>query len=301
MWFKNLTLFRAIGADRLDGPALQEALAAAVVRPCGKLEPMTMGWISPYDPDDERMVHTVGKCHLLRFARRERVLPPAVVRERVAERAAAFRDKTGRRPTRRQQVNLRDEVMMELLPQAFVKPAYVDCCLDAEAGWFAVNAAGGKRSEEVATGLRYAVDGLQLQAIDAANRIRTVMSGWLEAGRCADDFALGEECDLRDDRDAGSTVRCRKQDLEAPEIGLHLKAGKRAVKLGLIWADRLAFSLGEDFTLARLKPLDLLLEQMEAVPDGDGVAALDAEFALMTLELRALIEALVKALELPIE
>ena len=193
MWFKNLTLFRIVQWPKLGAEDLQARLGEHAIRPCGNHEPMTLGWSSPYGIEDERMVHSVGSCHLLRFTVRERVLPPAVVKEKVAERSAAFEAKTGKRPGRRQQVTLRDEVMMELLPQAFVKPAYTDCYVDVDGGWFVVNTASAKRAEEISTALRHALEGVKLQAIDASNKIKTMLTHWLEHAEAGGDFALGED------------------------------------------------------------------------------------------------------------
>ena len=301
MWFKNLQLFRLDHWPAPGDAALADALTAHALKPCGKLEPASQGWVSPYGRGDERLAHTANGCHLLRYGLQERVLPGAVVRDKVTERMEAFRERTGNRPTRRQQVSLRDEVMVELLPQAFVKPAHTDCYIDPKGGWLVVDAGSAKRAEDVATLLRQSVDGTRLQALDVSNKVKTMLTLWLDAGRCGDEFDFGDECDLRDDRDEGATVRCRKQDLETAEVRQHLAAGKQVIKLGLVWAERLRFALGEDFSLARLRPEEIMIEQMEALPDDDDLAAMDAEFVMMTLEFRALLEALIKALELKIE
>jgi len=253
--FKNLRLYRLVDWPRLSDESLAEALAAQALQPCGRLEAASLGWISPYGRGDERMVHTAHGCHLLRYGSQERVLPPAVIKEALAERSEAFRERTGSRPSRRQQVALKDEVMMELLPQAFVKPGHTDCYIDPEAGWLVVDAGSSKRGEDVAALLRQTFDGLRLKAVDADQRIRTHLTHWLAEARCPGDLEFGDECDLRDDADARAMVRCRHQDLETAEVRQHLNAGKKAIKLGLIWADRLSFTVAEDGVLTGILPL----------------------------------------------
>ena len=298
-FFRNLRLYRLEGWRKLDDEALQEHLEAQRLNPCGKLEEATAGWASPYGRGDERLAHTANNCHLLRYGVQERVLPPAVIKEAIAERAEAYQERTGSRPNRRTLVTLKDEVMMSLLPQAFVKPGHVDAYLDPDAGWLVVDAASAKRGEDVAALLRQTFEGLKLKTIDADTRIRTHLTHWLSEARCPGELDFGDECDLRDDADAGATVRCRHQDLEAAEIRQHLQAGKRAVKLGLSWAGRLSFSLAEDFGVSRLKPEDMLVDSIEDLPDAeDEIMRLDAAFVLMALEVRALLEKLVEVLEL---
>lgn len=298
-FFRNLRVFRVGDWPRPDDAALAEALTAHALRPCGRLETATLGWASPYGRGDERLVHTANGCHLLRFGSQERVLPPAVVQEALAERSEAFRERMGQRPSRRQQVALKDEVMMELLPQAFVKPAYTEAYVDPTAGWLVVDSASAKRGEDVAALLRQTFEGVRVKPIDADQRIRTHLTHWLATARCPQELAFGDECDLRDDADARATVRCRHQDLEAAEVRQHLEAGKQVVKLGLSWAGRLRFALGEDFAIARLKAEDLLTDQFEGLPDeDDGIQRLDALFVLLVLEVRALLERLTEALDL---
>lgn len=297
-FFRNLRVFRIVDWPAPDDAALAEQLEAHALKPCGRLEASSVGWASPYGRADERLAHTANGCHLLRLGINERVLPAAVIKEAVADRIAAFRERTGNRPNRRQQVTLRDEVMMELLPQAFVKPAQTDAYIDPAAGWLVVDSASAKRAEEVASLLRQSVDGVRLSVIDATNRIQTHLTHWLSTGQCPEEFAFGDECDLRDDDDARSTVKCRHQDLETQEVRQHVDAGKRVVKLGLVWNERIALSVSEEFALSRVRPEEILSEQFEDLPSEDEIQRMDAEFVFMALEFRALLGALSKVLEL---
>jgi len=85
--------------------------------------------------------------------------------------------------------------------------------------------------------------------------------------------------------------RCRHQDLRAAEIGEHLRAGKRAQRLGLSWQERIGFVLCDDLALLRLKTLDQHAGEADTVDD-DPLAELDARFALTTGDLGALLERL---------
>ena len=82
-------------------------------------------------------------------------------------------------------------------------------------------------------------------------------------------------------------IRASGHDLGTEEILNHLRAGKQVVKLALDWDERLRFVLAEDLSLKRLKVGDALLDE---IADGEDPAArLDAEFAIMALQLRELI------------
>jgi recombination associated protein RdgC len=103
-------------------------------------------------------------------------------------------------------------------------------------------------------------------------------------------LVLGDECELRDPAETGAVVRCRRQDLETDEVREHLKSGKQVFQLGLVFADRIGFVLGEDLTLRKLRFLDQVQDELGESDHESAVAELDAQFALMTLELEQLLQ-----------
>ena len=116
------------------------------------------------------------------------------------------------------------------------------------------------------------------------------MTGWLVHRNLPDDFALGEECELREPGDEGGVVRCRGVDLLSEEVETHLHAGKQVARLSLSWEERLSLVLAEDLCLRRLKFADELMKENEDIPEADNAARLDADFALMSDALSSLQE-----------
>ncbi len=295
--FRNLRAYRITRHESLSGTTLHEQLDAARLRPCGRLEPTSAGWVSPYGPERAELVHSVGDCHLLRYGIEEKVMPAAVVRAAVAERVSAVRQRTGRPPGQREKLRLKDEVLMDLLPRAFVKPRAIDACLDLGAGWLVVDSASARRADDVATALRMHVDRFELAAPDLRNRICTHLTQWLRAGNCPGELELNDECDLRSERDAAATVRCRRQDLHSPQIRQHLAAGMQVFRLGLRWGERFTFTLNEEFAVGKLRPGAYLASQLADLGGQSDLEQLDAEFALGSLEYRALLDELAQRLE----
>lgn len=295
--FKNLRIYRISRLAPASAESLSEQLEPGRLRPCGRLEASSAGWVSPYGPDRQELVHSLGDCHLLRYGLEEKVMPPAVVRAALAERIAEARQRTGRPPGRRDKLRFKDEVLMDLLPRAFVKPRAIDAYLDFDAGWLVVDSGTVRQADEVATALRMNLTGLELVAPDLRNRICTHLSQWLRTGRCPGELELGDECDLRSERDATATIRCRRQDLQSREIRRHLDAGMQVFRLGLRWGERLNFTLTEELALTKLKAGAYLAAQLADLATDTEVAQLDAEFALASLEYRTLIDELARILE----
>ena len=162
--FRNLRAYRITHIAAPTPEALADQLEPGRLRPCGRLEPVSAGWSSPYGRGRDELVHTVGNCHLLRYGLQEKVLPSAVVRAALADREQESRERTGQPPGRRETLRLRDEVLMDLLPRAFVKPRVVDVCLDLESGWLVIDSTSARQADEIATSLRLNLEGLQLSA-----------------------------------------------------------------------------------------------------------------------------------------
>ena len=296
--FKNLTVLH-LEAAPVAADTLADQLAAGVLSPCGKLQQASAGWVSPYGAHSDVLAHWVGRCCLIRYGVEEKVLPTAVVRASLDERVREAAQRTGHPPGRREKLRLKDEVLMDLLPRAFVKPRGVDAYMDLEAGWLVIDTTSARLVEDLVTQLRMNVSGLRVVAPDIDQRACRLLTQWLSGGQLPQGFALGDECDLRDERDVSATIRCRRQDLDQPEIRKHLDRGMQAFKLGLTWNERLSFTLTDQFTMSRMQPMDFVVSQLNDVQTESPMEELDAQFALYSLEFRALLEQLAELLGWP--
>ncbi len=294
MWFKNLRLYRLTEPFTTSAEALDAALAGHAFRPCGGLEPVSIGWEAPLGPEASALVHAAGGRLMVCARREEKVLPPAVVRERLEERVAEIQAREGYPPGRRAKAALRDELIQDLLPRAFARSVRIYAYIDPGQGWVVVDSATARRAEELLSLLRESLGSLPVRPITPRESQSAVMTAWLLGQADPGPFQPQDECELRDPSSEGAVARCRRQDLDAEEIRAHLQAGKQVQRLSVSWGDRLSCRLDEDLAVKRLRFSDMLLE--EAAESGDDAAArFDADFALMTLELKRFIPSLLEA------
>jgi len=285
MFFRNLTLFRfpETVAGSLDN--LENDLDPHRLRPCGPLELATRGFVSPYGRNDEALVHRQEGFALVSVGSEERLLPSVVVNEALSEKITAIQDKEARRVGGKERQRLKDEVLTDLMPRAFVRPSRRAAYLDVGQGWFVVDTASRKAAEDAVSELREALGRFPATPMAPEESPRHLMTSWLVDGELPPGLALGEECELRDPAEAGAIVRCRRQDLESEEMREHLKAGKQVFQLGLVFDDRMSFVLGEDLVIRKFRFLDVVLDQLGEESAESARAELDASFALMVLEL----------------
>jgi recombination associated protein RdgC len=296
--FKNVRFFRLEGPLELDAATLEAQLAARLFRPCGPLETTTLGWCPPIEVDRAALVHGVNRCLLVSARRQERLLPSAVVAEALDERVAEIEGAEVRSVGRAERRRLREHILAEMLPRAFLRSRRVYAYLDTDAGWLVVDAASDKTAEEIVSLLRQTLGSLPAKPPRPSRPIAQLLTAWVQGGDLPRGFALGQDCELRDPDDSQSVVRCRGQDLSGDEIQAHLRAGKQVVKLALERDERLSFLLHDDLSLKRLRLADVLSEQALDADQEDQAARLDAEFALIALELRGLLEQLQGIFEL---
>ncbi|MFP4077251.1 MAG: recombination-associated protein RdgC [Halochromatium sp.] len=295
--FKNAKVYRLQVPFTLDQMALHAQLGERRFRPCGPVETATMGWTAPLGPKAELLVHTVGKVHLLAMRRQERLLPGSVVTEAVAERVAEIEQAEMREVARRERTQLREELLAEMLPKAFTRSRLVRAYIDAAEGWVVIDAGSDKAAEELLALLRETLGSFPVKPLEPQVIAAERLSNWILSGKTAAGIDLEDSCVLQDADDARSTVRCRGQDLSSPEIRNHLDTGKRAVSVGINWKDRLSLLLSEDLSLKRLRFADEVTNELDTGDADDEGATLDAELALLSLELRALLSSLCEEFE----
>lgn len=298
MFFKNLTLFRFPTALKPSLDALEDRLADCPLKPVGPLEFASRGFVAPLGRDAPALGHRTGDCLWIALGGQERLLPPAVVQQAVAEKAAQIEAREGRKLGGRARQRLKDEALHELLPRAFVRPLRTDAYLDLEHALIAVDTASRKAAEAVVSEVRHALGSFPALPLNAEVAPRTVLTGWLAGERLPKGLALGEECELRDGAERGAVIKCQRQELDAAEIAQHLSAGKQVSRLALVLDGHLSFVLGEDLVVRKLKFLDGAVEQLENTERDSLHAELDARFALMSGELKRLYALLQAAFKL---
>ncbi len=292
MFFRNLSLFRFPESVSKSLDTLEKDLDKQRLRECGPLELATRGFVSPFGRDSEELMHQFGAYTLVSIGAEERLLPSVVVNEELSARLAKITEKEARRIGAKERKRLKEQVISEFLPRAFIRPSRLSAYLDAEKGWFVIDSASRKAAEDAVSQVRDALGRFPATPVAPEESPRGLMTDWLTGGKLPKGLVLGDECELRDPAEAGAVVRCRRQDLESDEVREHLKSGKQVFQLGLAYDERVSFVLGEDLTVRKLRFMDVVLDEMGEDTAESARAELTASFALMTLEFKNLFERL---------
>ena len=312
MWFKNLRIYRFTQDFIMDKETLNAGMNTNLFSPCGSQEASRLGWVSALTPKqtpiddlladkiDIDLVFEQNGYWLITAKKQDKVLPASVINEAVEEKVAEISEAEGRPVRRKERQDLKDDVLMTLLPRAFTRSSFQSAYINQKEGYIVVNAASANKAEELLTLLRESLGSLPVIPIVSKQLPFQMMTSWVSEaasdGNSHENFSLGDECELSDPKETGSVIRCKHQDLASNEINSHLQAGMIISKLGLNWLNGIEFILDDQLAIKRLRFADNIQEKADSYEAQDSDEQFAIEFSVMTLELSSFIKHLIDAL-----
>ena len=285
MWFKNIIVYRLTGEFSHDEQTLEEKLQAHEFSPCSSQEQSRYGWIAPSHSAPDRLVNSVHGFHMIAAQKEEKILPPAVIKQQLDQKVSAPEKEQARKVYRKERDQLKEEIILDLLPRAFSRFQQTYALIAPQQGWLIVDASSHKRAEELLTHLRGSLGSLPVALPDVKQSPSAVMSHWLEKDQTQPSgLTILDEAELRDNLVEGGVIRIKGQELQDEEFVAHLEAGKRVVKLAVEWEEQLRFMLQEDLSIKRIKLTDQMKEKLDQESDEDQQAQFDADMVQMGLE-----------------
>jgi recombination associated protein RdgC len=290
--FKNLIVYRIAAGWSVSATQMQESLEKARFVECGATQPISRGWVEPRGVAHAPLAEVVAGQVLLKLVTEQKVLPGTVVKRRVDEMAAQIEKTTGRKPGKKQKKELKEDAVLELLPQAFTKQAAINVWLDAEHMLLLVDASSPARADDVVTLLVQSFEGLSISHVNTVESAAVAMTRWLATGEPPQGFTVDRECELKSADEMKSVVRYARHPLDTDEVRRYVAEGKLPTKLALTWQGRVSFLLTDTMQIKKIAFLDGVFEGSKPGKD----EAFDADAAIATGELRKLIPDLLDAL-----
>ena len=293
MWFRNLQVYRCPAPFNISATSLEEQLGRHGFRGIAGYETQAQGWASPRD--DGGLVHTVHGQTLISLCSEKKLLPTSVIKDVTKVKAMEAEDRQGYKPGRKQLRELKQQVTDDLLPRAFNVRRHTGIWIDPVKGWLVIDAGSTGKAEEVVRLLHKSVDDFAFQRLDTATSPGAAMTAWLANNDVPRGFSIDQETELQSPVEEKATVRFVRHALDPKEVQRHIATGKQCTRLALTWSDRVSFVLTESLVLKRIAPVAVIRQGENAQAQNDD-ERFDADFVLMTGELRGLITDLVEAL-----
>lgn len=96
MWFKNLQVYRFTRPFDLTSEQLESQLESLTFTPCGSQDMSRFGWTPPLGKFGRALTHSADGQLLICARKEEKIIPPAVIKEGLAEKIEAIEFEQGR-------------------------------------------------------------------------------------------------------------------------------------------------------------------------------------------------------------
>jgi len=253
MWFKNLKIYKLKELLKFDQEAIEKSLNSFIFSPCGSLDLEKSGFVSPLGKLSDALLNVVNGQYIVCVRFEKKLLPMTVVREQVAEKIEEYTAEHGRSPKGKEKSEIKDSVLLNLIPKAFATHSDVFAWIDNINGYVMVDTSSDKKAENVLALIRKALGTLPVVPLDVKESVTTVVTDWLLKNNVPTRFELGTQINLISTRDENKTVAAKSSDLLEDDIIQHLRGDKIVSKLSLIFDNEFSFMLDEQLNIKRIK------------------------------------------------
>jgi recombination associated protein RdgC len=289
--FKNVMIYRLPADWSASLQQVEQALDKRRFVECGATQLQSVGWVAPRGVAHGLLAEAIDGQWILKLMIEKKVLPGAVVKRALEQRVQQIELETGRKPGKKQSRDIKDELMLDLLPKAFTKQETVLVWIDKAKHLLITNAGSQAKADVAMTALVEALPGFAPALLQTAASASASMAQWLSSGEAPAGFSIDRDCELKAADESKATVRYARHLLDIDEVRSHISAGKQPTKLAMSWNDRVSFLLTDAAQLKRISFLDVVFEGVAHKDD-----AFDADAAIATGELRRLLPELIDAL-----
>ncbi|MDY0046022.1 MAG: recombination-associated protein RdgC [Thauera propionica] len=273
-------------------PETAELLSRRTFQGCGPLDTAHAGFVPPRD--DAELCEAIAGRYLFCHQHEEKLLPTSVVNEYVETKREEIERHQGYKLGRKQIKEIKEQVISELLPQAFTKKRRALAWINKARGWLIVEATSAKRAEDVLEDMRRAIDALPVAQLHTEVNPARAMLRWLADQEAPERFSIDSDCELVSIAEDEGVVRYSNWDLSGEDVQYQLTIGRSPTLLGLTFDDRVSFIMTNRLELKRILLLDIVTGGQDEADDA--IAKFDADFTLAAAEIERALEALVDEL-----
>ena len=137
---KNAVLFRMSNTAILNLQSLEEALLKQTFTECSPTQELSFGWVPPRGEEHGALVETINGHWIIKMMVESKKVPTDIVTRKLAEACDKIELESGRKPGKKQQRDLKEELKFGLLPSVLPKRHTILAWLDNKASILVVDA-----------------------------------------------------------------------------------------------------------------------------------------------------------------
>ena len=256
MWFRNIQVCQFEKTISYQPERLEQELHHHAFKPCTAVSPITSGFVPPVgDSEDAPLVYGTQGYMVFCMKTQQKLLPASVLREQHKEKVKALEDKLGKKISRNEKQQMKEELEHTLLSKAFSRSNTTYAYVDTHNNRLIIDSSNKNTLEAFykLAGVVFAEYTLQPLTLQSPSAILT---SWLRDQAHPDCFSILDNCSLEHTSEQKGKARFSKIDLYSDSVQSMLTEGSRVTGLSLNWADKMHFTIKEDFSIASVKFLD---------------------------------------------
>lgn len=290
--FKNAIVYRLNQSWIPDLKAVEYGLSNNRFVPCGPTQSRSSGFIEPRGEPHGPLVESIDGQWIITLCVENKKVPGAVVQQHLLERLKAMEANTGRKPGRNESKEIKEEIILDLLPKAFPQQHVVRAWIDHRERMLVVDASAQGKADLMMTELVKAIDSFGGALVQTQESPAVCMAHWLRTQENPNGFSVDRECELKATDESKSVVRYGRHALDIEEVKQHVLHGKIPTRLALTWSDHVSFVLSDSLQIKKIS-----LVETESDEGGKGQdSGFDADVAILTGQLKLLLPDLYEAL-----
>ncbi|WP_294833288.1 recombination-associated protein RdgC [uncultured Gilliamella sp.] len=291
IWFKNAIIYQLNNDTLLNKDTIEKAIKSNPFTPCGNLDTIKMGWVSPYNDNNQNDFIIDMQGHLLlRIKKESKILPAPVIKQALLEKIDKQEQALSRKLTKNEKATLKDEVMIDLMPRAFSKYNHYWLWIDTHNKRIIIDCSSFKQAEDILAILRKQLGALALTPLSIDTPLEQVMTTWVKEKLNFAPFLLGDQAELKDPLEGNGIISCKNQDITSDEMLIHFDSGKWITKIKIIDERGVNFSICNDYTFKKIKFDSSVLDENADFCIDEYDKKLEADFFIMANVLSKTIE-----------
>jgi len=256
---KSVQVYNIEESWSFDRNTLEEALEHHSSKPLGRMDMKNIGWDSF---DNGEQVITSGHNVLIRLIERKKVVPPAAVKEAMKKEIAKFEAYTGMPPKAKEKRNMKESVLMQILPKALEVSKHIHVVLNTDKKRLYIEASSTKAADDIAA-LIIKTLGINITPIDSSDMV-ALMTNWMLRGESEDgSLKIGDSCGLEAVDEKKSKVKFSKVDLNAEECKEHVNLGYRVMEIEMYIDGCVNFTVNKDFVIKKISFDNMFAEEID--------------------------------------
>ncbi len=228
----------------------EEKIESKKFAPCEKTQQVSQGWVPPL-PGSSFVIEQ-SNCQLIMFKQQKRLLPASVVSDFLQEKLEAFEEREGFKPSRKLRMQMKEELILELLPQSWVKNTIVPVVIMNRDGRLLVMCSSGVLADDITAYLRETLGSLAVSLPRTERDPAHEMTHWL-SDETPPDFEMINQLAFEDEE--GGKFSSSDIEVKSDLVRQALDDGFLVQSAKVSWREMVTFKLDSDLVMKSIKSI----------------------------------------------